>query len=724
MQLKKPYALIMNTNMLEILSNSSTVSLPIDAIADWIQAEEGKGSRLFLAPIQRSLVWSNEQIINYWDSLLRGYPAGMMIVHRVAKRVSNADSQACDANGKTQPATEQDFLLFDGQQRLTAVLLGLGIGKLKESRKLWVDFGKAPDKSAGLLFQLRISSTGQPFGYRPEASNQKVDLGKRQGKWMEWRERHGNKSTPGKAFSEVAGSDLIDARCAIAFADVFIQLKKDGCAATIANLIQQKDALPDVVNEFVCALKKALTSKVVVQRLEPEIVANQDEYFRFFGRLGQGGTRLSDEELTYSIIKHQYPEIRERMQRITDGKAGRLACEVDLVLSALRVAKTLTPLPNAKEWETISRPTPAFVSQLKSKDHELTEAKFLEIVGVASQPALLELTLVKIRKALAYENVHDYQKGLPPMLLARLPRELVDVLILFTINRGASPWGQEEDGTLRAFVLYWLYFVGDDAKAAWCAFRVAKNVNWIFTTGFIRDLIAVYEKEGIARFIPRQDLLQTLRNDVVKGDHHLRPWSDRFASVDVGGEYKPGEALRVLSTNGELIKRALMWLQRDYIDGQFSNYDPTSGRDEDLPIDLDHIIPQDVFAFHWSACNRRLDENSMQYVNNSSDNFRWQRSTVGNSLGNYRWLAASENRRRGKGEYAPLENNGDSVSDADEWNKIIPQAANNNKRWSPNDIASFQRLVDMRTLQLYERILTESGIEDILPPPPAQRSAQ
>ena len=53
-------------------------------IVETIAAEEvvawtkGAGaSRLFLPPIQRSVVWKNAQVINYWDSLLRGYPGAI-----------------------------------------------------------------------------------------------------------------------------------------------------------------------------------------------------------------------------------------------------------------------------------------------------------------------------------------------------------------------------------------------------------------------------------------------------------------------------------------------------------------------------------------------------------------------------------------------------------------------------------------------------------------------
>lgn len=114
----------------------------------------------------------------------------------------------------TREANEEDFQLFDGQQRMAAVLLGLGKGQTKDSRKLWVDLGTAPNKSSGLKFQLRMTSKGQPFGYKPDAPNQKIELGKRQDKWDEWRKKPGG-VTPQQAFADATGSDLIEATCAV-----------------------------------------------------------------------------------------------------------------------------------------------------------------------------------------------------------------------------------------------------------------------------------------------------------------------------------------------------------------------------------------------------------------------------------------------------------------------------------------------------------------------------
>lgn len=698
-------------NFGSLFGSNEPATLCISELAAWRQNEEG--SRLLLPPIQRSIVWSNEQIVNYWDSLLRGYPAGMMIVHRVEKAVSGPSSSGRDADGTTRTANEDDFQLFDGQQRMTAILLGLGTGQMRDSRRLWIDIGIAPNKHAGLKFQLRMTSSGQPFGYKPDAPNQKIELGKRQNKWKAWKalSRDAEAITPQQAFKDVEGKDIIDSRCAIAFDVVCDSLHNSGLDITIMQLSQQEGADFGVIKNFVTSLQAALASNVILQLMSAEIVANQDEYIRFFTRLGQGGTRLSDDELTYSIIKQQYPEIHDRMKEIMLGQTGRLASEVDLVLAALRVSKTLTPWSKAKEWEIISRPTPSFVSQLKDQERVAVQSKFLELIGLQNQISILESAFTAVRTALSYD-ASNHPEGIPDILLGGLPRELIDVLLLFALkNDSVHSWTDFDRKTLRAFVLYWLFFVYDDAKAAWCSFQHAKDEEWLFSQESVRNLLVEFEKEGIAHYLPRSDLLNKMRADVIdlnEEDHLLRAWADRFKSADGEGEKKPGEALRVLSTNSAHIKRALMWLQRDYIATKFPNYDPTSDRDEDLPIDLDHIVPSSIFGFDWRYKESRLDLKT--YPSLGSENFRWGRSVIGNSLGNFRWLDASVNRSRGNGTYVALERQADLVQNPDEWNKIILQ--NDDKcLWSKDDVATFQRLIDLRTLDLYENLLTKSGIE-------------
>jgi hypothetical protein len=692
-------------NFCELFSTNKTEMMSITSLAEWRQAE--KGSRLLLPPIQRSVVWSNEQIINYWDSLLRGYSAGMMMVHPV-----RPGDDGRDENGATHQAGERDFQLFDGQQRMAAVLLGLGKGQMKDARRLWVDLGKEPNKSSGLKFQLRMTSTGQPFGYNPDAPNQKIELRKRQEAWDRWSKEHTNQDAQQQAFANVTCDDIIDAKCATPLAVIYGLLNEHkDCDLVIKELSKSEGASEEIVHDFIRQIDMALKSEVIIQLVASNVVGDEEEYIRFFKRLGQGGTRLSDDELTYSIIKHQFPWIHDRMQEIMR-ESGRLAGEVDLVLAALRVAKTVAPWPGAKEWEVISRPAPAFVAGLKDNTHVRTE--FLRMISQEGGNGKLQNALGKIRAALSFHK-EGRPNGLPVLLLARLPKELIDVLILFVVKLDVdADWHADVPEILSAFVMHWLLFVRNSAKAASRAFQHSTSKEWAFNATSIQKLVAEYEREAEASFIPRRAALCNLRNEVQGRDHIIPPWAERFIAADHTSESKPGEALRFLSTNRELCMRALMWLQRAYIAKHWPSFDPTSDRDEDLPIDLDHIVPRNIFAFDWRVANSRLEE---EVAADQSWNFYNRRSIIGDSIGNFRWLDASKNRERGAGAYGPLPCNQDLVSTPEAWNKII-QGNICNQKWSNNSIATFQRLIDLRTLDLYETILTKSGIERILPEAP------
>ena len=342
--------------------------------------------RLLLPPIQRSIVWSNEQVINYWDSLLRGYPTGMMSVHVITEEESADDkSLGRNALGQTERACKGDWLLFDGQQRMTSILLGIGKGVMRDSRRIWIDLGKRADDDSDLKFMLRISSTGQPFGYDPRNPNSKLSTSDRREKWNKWfslkTQCSNNDLSPDRrreimaeAFRSVTGRDLIKASCAIEMSEVH-DLLSEGVACAISALRERTGMDLSSTKEFIDALRKALELPVAVQMIPASIAAHPDELIRYFQRIGQGGTRLSDDELTYCIIKQRYPRTHDCMTDIMKSPAGRLAGEVDLVLAAFRSAKSvaLSPSSEPREWERIGRPSPKTVGKLEKAEAVYSE---------------------------------------------------------------------------------------------------------------------------------------------------------------------------------------------------------------------------------------------------------------------------------------------------------------------------------------------------------------
>jgi Protein of unknown function DUF262 len=652
-------------------------------------------SRLFLPPIQRSVVWKNAQVINYWDSLLRGYPAGMMMVHRSRRMARTLE-------GNTSEAGTDDFDLFDGQQRLTAILLGHEAGQLNARIKLWVDLGEPPSTDSGLLFQLRVNSTGQPFGYQAASPNEKPTLGQRSAKIAAWKQaRNLRVFVSEEAFHAVSGKDLIGSQCAFPLHRAISSLLANGRTLAIEEMTREcPEALPGSIESFVLALEDALKRPIIFQLVDQAIIENEEEYIRYFGRLGQGGTPLTNDELTYSIIKHQYPEVHDRMKEIMDGPAGRVASEVNLVLAALRVAKVCSGWDGGgAEWKIIGRPYPGFVSGLKQLPEVLRE--FQKMVPTSRGGRLQEL-LEAIRRRLVY-NKSTNPGGLPVMLLARLPHQLVDVLLLMQNQTNQKQSGPSEPDMLPPFVLHWLLFVSDSEKAAWLVFQRHREPGATGGPCLIPILVQEFEKAGIAWGLPHKAQLPLLRDEIEKGDHRLRSKPERFAGLDADNERKSGDALRALSGDRERIKRALLWLQRDYLAENFPDFDPTSTRDEDLPIDLDHLIPDKQFGFHWKS------RDSFIQFDDPDENFRWQRGVVGNSLGNFRWLGASENRSRGAGAIDIQDSDAGFIKAALAWNRLIEKTP-----WDQDDAASFQKLVDLRTVEIFEKLLVDGQLQSII----------
>ena len=80
----------------------------------------------------------------------------------------------------------------------------------------------------------------------------------------------------------------------------------------------------------------------------------------------------------------------------------------------------------------------------------------------------------------------------------------------------------------------------------------------------------------------------------------------------------------------------LPWLQRAYLQQVFADFDPTSGRDDDTPYDVDHMIPQSDWGAGWTNLHPRLTV-SKELSNDDINRIRWERWNVGNAIGN-KWL--------------------------------------------------------------------------------------
>jgi uncharacterized protein with ParB-like and HNH nuclease domain len=143
------------------------MSYKSETIADVV----GKlNKQYFLPAIQREFVWQPEQIITLFDSVLRDYPIGSCLFWELKEEnrdkwtcyrfIENAQQGGTHNTIAQMDGVQKPVLVLDGQQRLTAILLGLkGTYKVKRkykrkndpdawiTQKLYLNLFDDPDQS-------------------------------------------------------------------------------------------------------------------------------------------------------------------------------------------------------------------------------------------------------------------------------------------------------------------------------------------------------------------------------------------------------------------------------------------------------------------------------------------------------------------------------------------------------------------------------------------------
>ncbi|AIG98447.1 hypothetical protein AFULGI_00016880 [Archaeoglobus fulgidus DSM 8774] len=95
--------------------------------------EELMVKKNYLLPaFQREFVWDEEDIKDFIDSIIKGFPVGAVILWKPSRAVVENDSLAKPILGNRKDLEEQEvYYVLDGQQRLTALLLMFNNWKIK-----------------------------------------------------------------------------------------------------------------------------------------------------------------------------------------------------------------------------------------------------------------------------------------------------------------------------------------------------------------------------------------------------------------------------------------------------------------------------------------------------------------------------------------------------------------------------------------------------------------
>ena len=126
-----------------------------------------------LPSLQRGAVWKPHQVELLWDSILRGFPVGSLVVsQKLVKQTSRSGASA--GTHQAWPEEKITHHLLDGQQRCNAIALGFLdpftlplVDSDKSSHKalMWLDLQPKFSANSSRSFMARVCTKAHPWGY-------------------------------------------------------------------------------------------------------------------------------------------------------------------------------------------------------------------------------------------------------------------------------------------------------------------------------------------------------------------------------------------------------------------------------------------------------------------------------------------------------------------------------------------------------------------------------
>lgn len=624
-------------------------------IASWqTELQENKNeildsSKITLPSLQRGFVWKPYQIEALWDSILRGYPVGAVLMSL--------------SNGQRE--------LLDGQQRSTSIALGFynpfdstdfkEFLNLKENvPSIWIDLKPVNQNKYGLQFGIRVLTRSHPWGYQLTDHRQPLSMSDREKALEFFRRGNINKKytdlksdeiNPWDANYPVPLSFLLDSQ----FDDFEIwkshliqkiksslnQLKTKYCNENYVNYDDVEEQWLDLLFHAITKSKNLLIPEILVNKEIIEEVENfseeNTESFEatLFIRLNSEGTRISGEELVYSLLKANFPELKVLVERI-----GMKYIAPSRIVNLF---SRLTIMANANYDHFQQEINIATFRKNLLNDQFKTGLK--NFIGEDSFSEAENL----VRRAVSIISSEDIPEILSKELIIKAP-DLFLVLLIF-LRHNESLNESEKKELFRGYH-YLVLFNSDQKKTAQHLFSKLKNNAFKNWRGSIKEL-SKEKADLLLPLISSSDFETTISKYILpKYLSSKRHFSDfdfikeiisenreelhflfnTFDSNALDKEEAKIENLHAAVEHWKGISERIFWnrtfliySQREYFINQFGTFMEFDGiEDTNRPWDWDHIYPNS-----WVSSKRGV-----------SILVRW----VVNTNGNFRALSYNENR--------------------------------------------------------------------------------
>lgn len=654
-------------------------SLGLRGIASWPPLRDpGAGLPGIVADVpslQRGLVWRPGQIELLWDSLMRGFPVGSLVIRKKLAAELQASRHAQDEGRTTHH-------LLDGQQRAQAIKLGFEDpfdGRPTGARQiLWLDLTPA-NLGETRAFLFRVTTGAHPWGYLPTDAAGPVGVARirdslrmcgspvddqgfhvRPKPWDCWPIAA---RTP-VPFAWLAGPHGGAGEGAF-WAGVRAHCEAlrgrpphEKWAADAVNLLNSPPDTP-ALRAVWSGLERVRAAEVPLLELPGDAISsatareeadpgreNVTNLENLFHRLNRGGTLLDGDDLAYSMIKAHWHGLDRTIAELAE---TRRLPEARLVTVAARL-----PFGEERGGQGTGHPVSSAINV--SRIRKLAQAgcraggayerfkRFFDGDDVRGLPRLLE-------------QIHRWcdpaaDHGLPLVLQTAIARGSPDVyaLLLWMADRALDVGG--DDGaelgrTVQGLVTALHWFALDKRGAAGAVAARLEEAGPLSREGFSGILAHAINRNGAALVrLP----LSVARLEAALG--RPREDSNRWGcwttarENDRSADRQAVQAAEIVIHNTDM----LLYAQRAFIKSRFASYDPAmeeTWAQHNRPWDFDHIVPKAAIDYVPFRNKDTVKEWALRSVANlrawpMEDNRSDQRVPPGTKIDGHKRLSRQE----------------------------------------------------------------------------------
>ncbi len=740
-----------------------TLSLP--EIASWQfpellnTLETSKPQIIAAIPsLQRGAVWKPGQVEMLWDSILRGFPIGALVM---CPKFEGQDYHS-GKHGKGWADEQVTHYLLDGQQRCNAVALGF-LDALQEvdgkqpPATLWIDLNPAITKNSTRQFVLRVLTISHPWGYGLDDDAGFIGVADIRDAVDEYAD--------GKRPAITAAWPYLS-KCPVPFSWLIRTVFQKAEAAGLWELILGKCRSDEVKDrswakkaaEFIEAHLESPQSTSHLKRIEaalrrmrqfrlvalevPQEILQQESFQEamdetsqaegdqrihnvehLFQRLNSSGTELRGEELLFSMIKAYWPAIEKSFAEIRDGHGNaflpmpgsRLASlGVRAALMSLQDKPALQASPKIQQIRSL-----AFPKDEKTREHCGLIKKYLGIPvkggdhsEMITSESDLHKNLRQVDSWLLFDSTKQDDIGLPPVLRSNLAQSAPDVYLLLLHLAQRARRERLSDEVLTTLkkpilglvtALHWFGLNQDEAVRQVLAELDKLPLSSNSFDGLLVPCMAAGSKLGVLNILSPKELSDLIK-PVHETDPRLHAWTlwRRLVEIETDDPIAKQKAETMLLPFIQKTihsRPLLLYVQRSYLRREFSSYDPSCvdvWKGHDRPWDYDHLLPSAVLASNRGTYR----EACRQWVN---------------TIGNFRAWSLEKNRGRQDG---PAKQCIQSAEFADSLIKDQQECDDFSMLWAevvdPTKAARFMNAARARTLRIYKNWFDSLEISRLL----------